>query len=862
MADDKPKSPKEIENANTALTKQLGILDGVIAKNIANKEALDGILDAQEKTNEKLRQQNEIYRNLREFSLLEEDDKKAMIAAEQESINLRAKNLEITQEQQRFEESLLKLKEQLVDAASDEAKAIEALIEKELALYQAREKTKKALDESRAKLKGFASTYGNLLGLGKGVSETFVGGLGAMGLEMGKFIVLTKQAEGSITEAFGEGASNALDMGLGFLIARSEEIMMAQDSMMASFRRSTGASEEFSDSVYASSESLRGMGLDMTSASEAGAALYENVTAFKDATGTTREEMGTFVGVLNELGVDAYAAAEGLQLLQQGLGMSWEQAKEAELAIIGTAKSLDMNLNQAMQDFNQHAGELIAHGGQMETVFKGLMKQARKTGLEMGVLMGIAGEYDTFEGAATAVGRLNGILGGAYLNSIEMLYATEDERLDLLRDSLAMSGRQFSDLSRYEQKAMAAAAGFQSVGEAAAFFNASVDDPAAQEAAATQKELADQARLMKPIFERLQLALNKLAISFKPLISFISSMIEGVANMGTKTKWFVGILGTLIIGFGAWFKIMKMGLVLKTFAQSLGLAGNALNVFRAASLAARAAVGAAGLLGVILLLYTLIQMGNSPSLIEVFYMLAAATAAYALVNNSSVVPSVIAATTGLWAMATAAWAAIAPFLPIVAIIGLLGLAIFGLVKYWDAVMDVFQAGFNFLKSIVESIWDLMKGWLNLVFVKPINLIISGVNMLPFVDIDKIPELAKGTRNFTGGAAIVGEEGPELAFLAKGTNVVPHDETVNAAKTALGVDESTSKGGSSGPSVADMKAAFTAALAENEQAKDKKAPKKRPPTSQPIIVKLDKREVGKVVMQIIEDKHGIRFLMGT
>ena len=861
MADEGPKSPKEIKEATSALEQQKRLVDEVLASTLEHKQALEGQLDTEEKIALQAKQRYEIYKNLKEFSTLLQDDQKAMILAEEAYIQKRKDNFEITAQQLEFENKILEMKKALAEAADDEKGKIKALIDAELELYQLRQKNKKALDESRAKLKGFASTYGSLLGIGKGVSETFIGGLGAMGLEMGKFIVLTKGAGESITDAFGEGAASALDMGLGFLVARSEEVMMAQDSMMASFRKSTGASKEFSDSVYATSENLRGMGLDMGAANEASQALYENVTAFKDATGTTREEMGTFVGVLNELGVDAYAASEGLQLLQQGLGMSWEQAKETELAIIGTAKSLDMNLNQAMQDFSTHASELIAHGDQMESVFKGLMKQARKTGLEMGVLMGIAGEYDTFEGAATAVGRLNGILGGAYLNSIEMLYATEDERLGLLRESLAMSGRQFSDLSRYEQKAMAAAAGFNSVGEAAAFFNASVDDPAAQEAAARQEELAKQAREMKPIFERLQLALNKLAISFKPVIEGISSMIEGISEMAPWAKWTVGILGTLIIGFGTWFKIMKMGIVLAEFATSLKLAGTALKVFTFASNAARFAVGAAGLLGAIMLLYTLIQIGQSPSLIEVFYMLAAATAAYALVNNSSVVPSVIAATTGLWAMATAAWAAITPFLPMIAMVGLLGLAIFGLVKYWDAVMDVFQAGFDLLKSIVETIWDFMKGFLNFVFIKPINLIISGVNMLPFVDIPHIPELAKGVTNFTGGAAIVGEEGPELAYLAKGTNVVPHDKTVGAAKEALGVS-TKNQAGSSGPSVADLKAAFKSALMEYEQAREKKATKTKVVADQPIVVKIDKRELGKTMMQIIEDQHGVRFKPGT
>lgn len=40
----------------------------------------------------------------------------------------------------------------------------------------------------------------------------------------------------------------------------------------------------------------------------------------------------------------------------------------------------------------------------------------------------------------------------------------------------------------------------------------------------------------------------------------------------------------------------------------------------------------------------------------------------------------------------------------------------------------------------------------------------------------IPQLAKGTRNFKGGLALVGEEGPELAVLPKGSRVYPHRQT--------------------------------------------------------------------------------------
>ena len=40
-----------------------------------------------------------------------------------------------------------------------------------------------------------------------------------------------------------------------------------------------------------------------------------------------------------------------------------------------------------------------------------------------------------------------------------MLYATEDDRIKLMRESIRMTGRQFNTLARFEQQAIASAAG-------------------------------------------------------------------------------------------------------------------------------------------------------------------------------------------------------------------------------------------------------------------------------------------------------------------------------------------------------------------------------------------------------------------
>ncbi|WP_206706328.1 hypothetical protein [Anoxybacillus flavithermus] len=45
-----------------------------------------------------------------------------------------------------------------------------------------------------------------------------------------------------------------------------------------------------------------------------------------------------------------------------------------------------------------------------------------------------------------------------------------------------------------------------------------------------------------------------------------------------------------------------------------------------------------------------------------------------------------------------------------------------------------------------------------------------------INIPKIPMLAKGTDYFRGGYAIVGEQGPELVQLPRGSKVYPNSET--------------------------------------------------------------------------------------
>ena len=365
---------------------------------------------------------------------------------------------------------------------------------------------------------------------------------------------------GAFVESVAQGNLGLKDMAAGFkklevgsramgVIANSStQLMMTQDSMASSFLRSTGASMEFSSALKGGSEELREMGINLENAGHATSALFENTTTFKDASQATRVELISFTGVLMDLGVDANATADSIQTMTKGLGMTESEAMETTESIVRLARSLDMDLNGAMSDFNDLAPRLMEHGENMTEVFEGLLVQSRATGISMQNLVGVAAQFDTFESAAQATARLNGILGGPYLNSLNMVYATEEERLQAMRETLDLSGKSFDSMGRLEKRAFANAAGFQSVGEAAKFFNTNLDDPVVQERIEREKELAAMAKETQDIMEKLKVTMMSLAISMEPALKLMKGILDVFIKVNDALGGSLGILASVAFG--------------------------------------------------------------------------------------------------------------------------------------------------------------------------------------------------------------------------------------------------------------------------------------------------------------------------
>lgn len=99
---------------------------------------------------------------------------------------------------------------------------------------------------------------------------------------------------------------------------------------------------------------------------------------------------------------------------------------------------------------------------------------------------------------------------------------------------------------------------------------------------------------------------------------------------------------------------------------------------------------------------------------------------------------------------------------------------------------------NFIDALNGMLFPKVDEFINKVIdaINQISQWIKGSNLIPdHVRTPPIPRFAKGTANFAGGWAVVGEEGFELAHLPPGATIVPHQESVELLRTgAFGTAE--------------------------------------------------------------------------
>lgn len=292
------------------------------------------------------------------------------------------------------------------------------------------------------------------------------------------------------------------------------------------------------DLLYASTV---GTGIMFSEANQSIQELSRNFIGLSTQSAESIANMSKGVAELGKLGVDAATASRGFDTLVNAMGKTPAQAYKIQESFVQMAAKNRLSLNAVTQAFGENSSRFVGYGDQMTKVLDGLAEQSLKTGIAIGKLVGIAQQFDTFEGAAKAVGNLNALLGGDYLNSIELLTASDDERIRLLKEAVAASGMQFESMNRFQKMAIANAAGISDLNEASKLFGeTSLQNTKQQaQAAEVQKTLAEQAQSATLAMDKLKSTFNGLLLILEPIVTTFMEAVNVVANL---VQGFKGLL--------------------------------------------------------------------------------------------------------------------------------------------------------------------------------------------------------------------------------------------------------------------------------------------------------------------------------
>jgi hypothetical protein len=497
------------------------------------------------------------------FSDVREDAKKSAVVAAEEVKNLENKKSALGKLAPEQERQLRLLKEELeIKERMGKARSWKQYEEERIALQE--------LNEAREDAADALHKLNNEVEAGEEKAKALTSDI--MKVD-GAFLSLSKRIPLSRAQikGFGKGMKDLFTSGnlaVGFASEMFNASLAIADAG-AEFVKTTGAADAHMRVITDVRNEYRHLGVDAAAASAAGSALYSNFQDFTTLSETQKTTLAGQAAVLGTLGISAQSTGLIFDQATKSLGFNAGELVDLTEHLHSTAQSLGKTTQQVFQDFASASKKLAFYGTNVIDVFDKLQKQSKATGISVDDLISISGTaFDTFDGAGQKVGRLNAILGGPYLNSIDMLNASEADRIEMLKDSMDMSGQMFSQLNKYEQLAMADALGVD-VDQARRMFG---ELSAAEEMQIKQQEeIAEtSARAMKQA-DKLTNAFKSLFVASKPLADGIAAVVSGLARFFSTdfAKYAVGLIA-IASGFWSIFAAVKKVKKVLDFSDVLG----------------------------------------------------------------------------------------------------------------------------------------------------------------------------------------------------------------------------------------------------------------------------------------------------
>jgi len=495
-----------LNNSNALLEQSLNFAREDLNTANAIKEANQGILGSKEKVLAALKQQDKVYRLeleqlVQKSKLVDKNDK-------QQAENIKK---QIEDKKKQIEQQNLSINNQ------------ERAVQKEQEMIKKGEKIVGLAKE-------IASGFQNIANL----ANTASGGM---------FPAAQLLSFSSILDVLGRQRREAMEANAQFVAATGQST-----AMMAGMKGSLG-----------------GFGILYKDQVAAFAELQNSMSSFSTLNSSLQGELANSAARMKNLGVDVATTGQNFNILTNSLRMNATQAMDVQDKIAKVAIGAGIAPAKMLKEFGSAMPQLAAHGKKAVDVFFDLQKQSKSLGIEVQSLLGIVGEgFDTFEGAAEKAGKLNAILGGNYLNAVQLVGASEEERTKILKEAFEVSGKNIDSMDKYGRKAVAGALGVKNLNDVNALFGKSSADMAKD----MNTQEASQERLIKAqmaagsVANKLEASVRQLAQAFQPIADALMEVMHWFNGLSGTTKTVIitvmaltpvlaGIVGTIFTVVGA-----------------------------------------------------------------------------------------------------------------------------------------------------------------------------------------------------------------------------------------------------------------------------------------------------------------------
>ena len=226
------------------------------------------------------------------------------------------------------------------------------------------------------------------------------------------------------------------------------------DQTQVGLARTTGFGTAFRDNLNAIFRENRNLALSYEESAQILGSLSTGMARFNALSDQQQNAIGSVTGRFLKLGASTEETAMMFDRLNYSFGLTGNAALAAANDIESLSETIGRPIDMVIKDLNDLGPELARFGAQGISVFEKLSIQARRLGLTTRQAFDVSELFDTFEGAAQVAGRLNAQLG-LQLNSVELMRASSEERVELLRQEFALQGRNIASMGRRQQQMIA-----------------------------------------------------------------------------------------------------------------------------------------------------------------------------------------------------------------------------------------------------------------------------------------------------------------------------------------------------------------------------------------------------------------------